>query len=144
MALHEKYPQKPIMIAGDDDKHLEATQGMNPGKTKAEEAPRAVGGKAIFPIFAPHEQTTENAKGFTDFNDLATRSCLGREGIERQVRAVVESAVKHHAGVCIEQKAARKVRRVGNADRTRCAGNHNDHSIPRHTQSGDSSGLTWK
>jgi putative DNA primase/helicase len=37
-ALHEKYPDKPIVIAGDDDKHLEATQGVNPGRSKAEEA----------------------------------------------------------------------------------------------------------
>jgi putative DNA primase/helicase len=108
MALHEKYPEKPIVIAGDDDKHLEATQGVNPGKTKAEEAARAVGGKAIFPIFAQDEQTTESAKGFTDFNDLATKSSLGRDGLARQVRTVLDTAVKHHAGVCIEQKAARK------------------------------------
>jgi len=109
MALHEKYPQKPIVIAGDDDKHLEATQGVNPGKIKAEEAARAVGGKAIFPIFAPDEHTTENAKGFTDFNDLATKSSLGREGLERLVRAVLDTAVKHHAGVSIDQKPTRKL-----------------------------------
>jgi putative DNA primase/helicase len=44
-ALHEKYPDKPMVIAGDDDKHLEATQGVNPGRSKAEEAAKAVGGK---------------------------------------------------------------------------------------------------
>jgi putative DNA primase/helicase len=67
-ALHEKYPDKPIVIAGDDDKHLEATQGVNPGRSKAEEAARAVGGKLLLPIFAPGEQAA-NPKGFTDFND---------------------------------------------------------------------------
>jgi putative DNA primase/helicase len=36
--LHEKYPHKPIIIAGDDDHHLESTLGKNPGKEKALEA----------------------------------------------------------------------------------------------------------
>jgi putative DNA primase/helicase len=55
-ALHAKFPDKPILIAGDDDRHLEATQGINPGRSKAEEAAKAVGGKALLPIFAPGEQ----------------------------------------------------------------------------------------
>ena len=54
-ALHEKYPEKQIVIAADDDKHLELTQGINPGRSKAEEAARAVGGKVLLPVFAPKE-----------------------------------------------------------------------------------------
>ena len=54
-ALHENFPDKPVLIAGDDDRRLEATQGINPGKVKAREAAKAVGGKAIFPVFAPGE-----------------------------------------------------------------------------------------
>ena len=54
-ALREKFPDKPIVIAGDDDKAQEIERGHNPGRTKAEEAAKAVGGKAIFPIFAPGE-----------------------------------------------------------------------------------------
>jgi len=146
--LHEKYPEKPVIIAGDDDKHLEATQGVNPGRSKAEEAARAVGGKVLLPIFAPGEgvhpkglapvtpqayrehqsaaktleaarrepgrlQLTEQQaaglkgallsqeqltaidtmKQHTDFNDLATRSRLGIEGIRRQVNPIVEVVV---------------------------------------------------
>jgi len=53
--LHAKFPNKPIIIAGDDDRHLEATQGTNPGKVKALEAAKITGGKAIFPVFAPGE-----------------------------------------------------------------------------------------
>ena len=53
--LHEKYPDKPVIIAGDDDRHLESTQGVNTGKEKALAAAEAVGGKAIFPIFASSE-----------------------------------------------------------------------------------------
>ena len=148
-ALHEKFPDKPVIIAGDDDRHLEATQGVNPGKAKAQEAAKAVGGTAIFPIFAPGEnvypvgleaitppsyrehlratKTLEDAqrdperiqltdqqaarlkhaqlsdgqlaalnqmKRHTDFNDLATKSALGRAGVERQLRAEVGRMVR--------------------------------------------------
>jgi putative DNA primase/helicase len=100
-ALHAKFPDKPILIAGDDDRHLEATQGINPGRSKAEEAAKAVGGKALLPIFAPGEQVAE-PKGFTDFNDLATKSVLGREGIGRQVRSVVDDVIERHQGHGVE------------------------------------------
>ncbi len=56
-ALREKFPDKPIIIAGDDDKHLEATQGVNPGRSKAGDAAKAVGGKVLLPVFAPGEST---------------------------------------------------------------------------------------
>lgn len=56
-ALHAKYPDKPVIIAGDDDRHLVMTHSNNPGREKAEAAAQAVGGKAIFPIFAPAENT---------------------------------------------------------------------------------------
>jgi putative DNA primase/helicase len=55
--LHAKYPEKQIIIAADDDKHLELTHGINPGRTKAEDAARAVGGKVLLPIFAPNENS---------------------------------------------------------------------------------------
>lgn len=98
-ALHDKFPDKPVVIAGDDDRHLEATQGVNPGRQKAQEAAEATGGRVLLPIFAPGEQAAD-PKGYTDFNDLANRSVLGREGIDRQVRCVVEAVVaKRQAGV---------------------------------------------
>ena len=92
-ALHEKFPEKPIIIAGDDDRHLEATQGINPGRTKAEEAAEAVGGKAIFPVFALDEQAM-SSKELTDFNDLATKSQLGKEAAKRQVGAAVGKVIR--------------------------------------------------
>lgn len=92
-ALHEKFPDKPVIIAGDDDRHLEATQGINPGKLKAQAAAKGVGGTAIFPIFAPGEQAA-NPKGFTDFNDLASKSELAREGVGRQVRAALNKVIQ--------------------------------------------------
>lgn len=125
-ALHQKFPDKPVVIAGDDDRHLEMVQGMNPGRTKAEEAARLVGGNVLLPIFAPGEnsfsarlesvtpakyrqhQASGNAlsveqlealsrmKQFTDFNDLASKSKLGIDGVERQVRAFIDNAIEKH------------------------------------------------
>lgn len=131
--MREQFPDKPILIAGDNDLHQELIDGKNPGRTKAQEAAKAVGGKAIFPIFAPGEQaypasvepidqekaragklTTEQQeaikqmKGFTDFNDLATKSSLGREGLDRQVRAEVGLAIEKHQER-IEQKRLEQV-----------------------------------
>ena len=112
-ALHEKYPDKPIVIAGDDDKHLEATQGYNPGRTKASEAAKAVGGKVLFPIFAPGEQSSD-PKQFSDFNDLATKSILGAEGIKRQVCSVVDAVIeKHLANSRQQEPVMQKVRVAG-------------------------------
>jgi antirestriction protein ArdC len=75
------------------DKHQEIERGRNPGRAKAEEAAKAVGGKVIFPIFAPGEQQA-NPKGFTDFNDLANKSELGHNGLKRQIDAVLQSQVE--------------------------------------------------
>ncbi len=91
-ALHQAFPDKPIIIAGDDDHFLEIKQGINPGKTKAMHAALAVNGTAIFPIFASGEQV-ENSKQFTDFNDLAMNSVLGVDGVKRQVGSVVDKVL---------------------------------------------------
>lgn len=91
-ALHERFPDKSIVITGDDDKHLEISQGINPGKAKALDAAKAVNGKALFPIFAPGEQDHQ-PKQFSDFNDLATKSILGKEGLKRQVQPIVNDVI---------------------------------------------------
>jgi putative DNA primase/helicase len=101
-ALHQKYPGKPIIIAGDDDLNVGATLGINPGRVKATEAARAVGGKAIFPIFAPGEQSAES-KAFTDFNDLAKSSILGMDGVKRQIQPVIDTVMEE-----LEQQAESK------------------------------------
>jgi antirestriction protein ArdC/phage/plasmid primase-like uncharacterized protein len=136
-ALHEKFPDKPVIIAGDDDRHLELTQGVNPGRAKAQEAAKITGGKAMLPIFAPgensyptdiapvtpekfreHQRTgsalssqqlaaLDRMKGKTDFNDLANKSVLGKEGIDRQVRAAVHDVIAKH-NVQIEQQQQKK------------------------------------
>lgn len=133
-ALHQTFPDKPVVIAGDADRHLEMVQGVNPGRTKAEEAAGLVGGKVLLPIFAPGENslpaslepvTTEKyrqhqqrgntlsnehlaalarMKQFTDFNDLANKSMLGLNGGERQVRAFVDDAIAKHGLIRAERQ----------------------------------------
>jgi phage/plasmid primase-like uncharacterized protein len=89
--LHDRYPHKPIIIAGDDDHHLESTLGKNPGKEKALEAAALVNGSAVFPTFAPEEQ---DAQKLNDFNDLANKSALGIEAVKRQVGSIVEKVTR--------------------------------------------------
>ena len=47
----------------------------------------------LLPIFAPGEQAAD-PKGYTDFNDLASKSRLGMEGLDRQVRSAVQSEIE--------------------------------------------------
>lgn len=103
-ALHEKYPYTPVMIASDDDKHLELTQGINPGKEKALEAASAVNGFIVMPTFAPHEQSL-NPKKFSDFNDLANHSMLGLDGVKRQLKPKIEKIAKRCNRLRLLQKS---------------------------------------
>lgn len=116
--LRSAFPDKPFVIMGDNDAHQEIIDGKNPGRTKALEAAEAVGGRAVFPTFAPGERDwpanvppidqksyKENSlsqeqkdahnklKTLTDFNDLALKSEFGREGMQSQVKAAVEFAL---------------------------------------------------
>lgn len=92
-ALKEAYPDKPIVIVGDDDKAQELKNGKNPGREKALEAAKAVDGIAVFPVFAPGEQANAPQQ-FSDFNDLAVRSSLGAEAVTRQLRPAIETAIE--------------------------------------------------
>lgn len=177
-ALHAKFPDKPIVIAGDDDKHQVITHGTNAGRTKALEAAKAVGGKAIFPTFAPGEvlypetlpaitpqafrkhvqaagalkamvsesgpsaadpaqseraaqlkgdllsdaqlAALEKMKRLTDFNDLATKSSLGREGLERQVNNAVAKVIEQHQ-VKVQQPVQERVQGIEDKQQPRRA-----------------------
>ena len=94
-ALQGRFPDKPIVIAGDDDQHLVDTLGKNPGREKMEQAAVAVGAAKVLPVFAAGERDARPGV-FTDFNDLATKSVLGREGVERQVRFAVQASINRH------------------------------------------------
>jgi len=78
-AVHQRYPDKAIVIAGDDDHRIE----NNPGREKALAAAEAVAGVAIFPNFSAEQR----GKGFTDFNDLGT---LNPEIVSRQLDEVLQ------------------------------------------------------
>jgi putative DNA primase/helicase len=132
-ALQQRFPAKPVIIAGDDDRHLALTHGVNTGRIKAQEAAAATGGHLLLPIFAPGEGSylaglapitperyrahgrtgaglsktqlaaLEQMKRHTDFNDLATRSVLGRDAIDRQVRPFVSTVIRQHQA-CAEHQ----------------------------------------
>jgi putative DNA primase/helicase len=77
-ALHERWPDKGIVIAGDDDHKLE----NNPGRVKALEAALAVHGLAVF----PNSTAEQREKGLTDFNDLARENArLAKHQLEEAV-----------------------------------------------------------
>jgi putative DNA primase/helicase len=82
-ALQGRFPDKPIVIAGDDDQHLIDTLGKNPGREKMEQAAAAVGAAKLLPVFAPGERDARPGV-FTDFNDLATKSAVCRSSRDRQ------------------------------------------------------------
>lgn len=62
--IREQNPDRPIVIAGDNDHQREAEGKTNVGKEAAERAAKAVGGYAAIPSFAP------DSKG-SDWNDMA-------------------------------------------------------------------------
>jgi putative DNA primase/helicase len=80
-ALRERYKDKPIIIAGDDDHRLE----NNPGREKAIEAAAAVKGVAVFPKLSAEQQE----HGLTDFNDLGRAH---PEIVARQLDAAISEA----------------------------------------------------
>ena len=77
-ALHQRWPDKGIVLAGDDDHKLE----NNPGRVKALEAALAVGGAAVLPNLT----TEQREKGMTDLNDLALENGgLAKQQLEQAV-----------------------------------------------------------
>jgi phage/plasmid primase-like uncharacterized protein/antirestriction protein ArdC len=73
-ALRDRFPDKPIVIAGDDDTSTTRNgQPYNVGKIESEQAAAAVNGVAITPTFAQGE-VEKDPKGMTDFHDMARKS----------------------------------------------------------------------
>ena len=58
-SIRANYPVHDIIIAGDNDHHLEKKGEINVGKVKAEEAARLVGGSVFIPEFKPEENGTD-------------------------------------------------------------------------------------
>ncbi|AWK88591.1 zincin-like metallopeptidase domain-containing protein [Azospirillum thermophilum] len=77
-ALRQRYPDKPLVIAGDND-HVNERQGKpNVGREKAEDAAARVGGTVLLPAFRLDDRGT-------DWNDLARSQ--GRAVLFEQVSA---------------------------------------------------------
>ncbi|MBF0325866.1 MAG: DUF1738 domain-containing protein [Alphaproteobacteria bacterium] len=85
-AVHAKYPDRPILIAADND-HAR-TKG-NIGMIKAEEAAKAVGGTFVAPQFTAEEKGLK----LTDFNDLA--KSRGNQWVRRCIETAL-SRVRDH------------------------------------------------
>lgn len=89
-SIRAKYPQNALIICGDDDTWTE----NNPGKTKATEAAKAVGGQALFPDFG-----SDRVRGQKDFNDL--HQAQGLEAVKltltprRRLQPVRWSEMRH-------------------------------------------------
>ena len=47
-------------------------------------------------------------KQFTDFNDLAAQSALGRDGVERQVKLFVDNLVEQHQAQAQQQQFTKR------------------------------------
>jgi len=91
--LRARYPDKPFVIAADDDQRVVEKYNRNPGLDKGALAAEVARGAMIAPVFAPGEQEGDK-KSFTDFNDLAVRSSLGREAVLRQLEVGIDRASK--------------------------------------------------
>ena len=90
-ALKEKYPGKPVVVLGDDDRHLEARKPpeRNSGREEALKATQAVGGTAVFPRWGVDAPP---GKEHSDFDDL--RREYGLEAVRGQVMPVIEQAIE--------------------------------------------------
>ena len=83
-AFKEKYPDKQQVIFA--DRHLAA--GKDSDQDHAKQAAEKTGARVITPRFASSEKTSE----FSTFNDLATKSEFGKEGVREQCESAVDKA----------------------------------------------------
>ncbi|MFC0983747.1 zincin-like metallopeptidase domain-containing protein [Pasteurella multocida] len=102
--LHQKYPDKPIIIAGDDDAHRTLENKLNVGRTKAIEAADSVNGVAIFPIF-PKEKIGD--KSCTDFNDLARESEHKLEAVKHIILSSIDGYKKQQNDKVTQSKTTK-------------------------------------
>ncbi|WP_417844393.1 zincin-like metallopeptidase domain-containing protein [Thalassospira sp.] len=83
-ALQKAFPDRPLVIAADDDHGVEARQGINPGIKGAERAAVLVDAAIIRPNLSPAEKQA----GLTDFNDL--HGARGMESFAKTVRQQIK------------------------------------------------------
>ncbi len=94
VALRQRYPDKPILIAGDDDRAEELKGRPNPGREKALAAAVAVDGLAVFPVFGKERDADPSA--YSDFNDLKLRTQQGHVALSVQIAEAIHDASVAH------------------------------------------------
>jgi antirestriction protein ArdC/phage/plasmid primase-like uncharacterized protein/ribosomal protein S18 acetylase RimI-like enzyme len=85
-AIREKYPDKPILFAGDNDIQKELEGKDNVGKLKSSEAAKDVKAFAIIPSFT----NDEIKAGSTDYNDLS--KSRGPKEVKKQINIALAKA----------------------------------------------------
>ncbi len=114
----ERFPDRPIYIAGDNDHRREAEGKPNVGREKAEQAAALIGGLVLLPAFG------ENDAG-SDWNDLVRSE--GREAARQQLRGAIAVAEREqivarlHEANGREQEPDLSHSSVQTADRTQTA-----------------------
>ena len=106
LALRDKFPDKPFLIACDNDLHLK-TRGINPGVEKGTEAAKLVQAGIVVPVFSPDEQA-KASKDYKDFNDLAVKSAIGKEGAKKQLQIAVTQIISKHQEELVQRKTLQK------------------------------------
>jgi len=101
-ALHAAHPRAKFIVCGNDNWKAQDPNGkpINPGRTHAMNAARAIGAEVAFPVFNPGRHRHDS---WTDFNDLHCAEGLGA------VRAAIEAAE------AVEKREEREARPI-NAD----------------------------
>jgi putative DNA primase/helicase len=67
-------------------------------------------------------------KQYTDFNDLATKSVLGSQGVERQVQPIVASLLGRQQGLV--RRSGRRAFSVRRIDSETSLKSHRGYSLP--------------
>jgi phage/plasmid primase-like uncharacterized protein len=106
-AYREKYPEKNLIIAGDND-HTKPLE-KNVGLQKAEEAAKRVGGHTLLPTF-------EKGSSGSDWNDLVRLK--GKDAIRSMLQSGIQLAeMKHRASTQMTEQAKRQASLVVSAEK---------------------------
>lgn len=111
-AIKEKYPNKEIIIAGDNDVSKELEGKPNVGKITALSMAKKYDAKAAYPMF----NSDEKSKGLSDFNDLANSRGLGE--VKKQLSIAIDNIKAQTKAQTQTKEKAQKIQR----DRTKGVG----------------------
>src|SRR5271166_1238836 len=87
-ALRERYPDKAIVIAADNDVSLAEGQGRNPGLINGQKAAGAIHAELMVPRFSDEEIQA----GMTDFNDLASHDEVRKGLVAKELEQALAKA----------------------------------------------------